>query len=130
MQLGGAEYIHVVAPLEVRHCDSHTYLYKSDENPSVLDVHDIEQSGPLLRLLLFVLLMASSRKADKPTSQPDPPTEELSKGSQRHPWRLLFWHEIPSWQKDNEFILSGYRSVSRSFLFSFGKKPKNQSKCV
>jgi hypothetical protein len=23
--------------------------------------------------------------------------------------RLLHWHEIPTWQHDNEFILSGYR---------------------
>ncbi|KAL9534612.1 ADIPOR-like receptor [Sphaerulina musiva] len=58
--------------------------------------------------------MASSRKADKPTAQLDPPTDELSKGSPRNPWRLLFWHEIPSWQKDNEFILSGYRPTSHS----------------
>lgn len=29
-----------------------------------------------------------------------------------NPSKLLFWHEIPWWQQDNEFILSGYRSVS------------------
>ncbi|TRX89055.1 hypothetical protein FHL15_010074 [Xylaria flabelliformis] len=28
--------------------------------------------------------------------------------------KLLFFHEIPAWQQDNEYILSGYRSTSGS----------------
>ncbi|OAA55650.1 Hly-III-related protein [Cordyceps fumosorosea ARSEF 2679] len=33
--------------------------------------------------------------------------------------RLLFFHEIPSWQQDNEHILSGYRPTSGSAWASF-----------
>ncbi|KAK8121488.1 hypothetical protein PG999_005608 [Apiospora kogelbergensis] len=44
------------------------------------------------------------------------PTNSNSEGSQ--PWytpsRLLFFHKIPSWQQDNEYILSGYRPTSGS----------------
>lgn len=29
------------------------------------------------------------------------------------------WHELPSWQRDNEYILSGYRPASMSFCQSF-----------
>ncbi|CZT07732.1 related to membrane proteins, contain hemolysin III domain [Rhynchosporium graminicola] len=28
---------------------------------------------------------------------------------------LLTWHELPTWQQDNEFILTGYRTASGSF---------------
>ncbi|UNI19528.1 hypothetical protein JDV02_005710 [Purpureocillium takamizusanense] len=34
------------------------------------------------------------------------------------PSKLLFFHEIPSWQQDNEFILSGYRPTSGSVWIS------------
>ncbi|CAK1365688.1 unnamed protein product [Cercospora beticola] len=36
-----------------------------------------------------------------------------------NPPKLLFWHEIPSWQQDNECILSGYRPTSASIYVSF-----------
>ncbi|KAL2037252.1 hypothetical protein N7G274_009941 [Stereocaulon virgatum] len=32
---------------------------------------------------------------------------------------LKTWDEIPSWQQDNEYILSGYRSVTGSFMGSY-----------
>ncbi|KAL8940802.1 MAG: hypothetical protein Q9216_002628 [Gyalolechia sp. 2 TL-2023] len=35
------------------------------------------------------------------------------------PGRLKTWDEIPSWQQDNEYILSGYREVTGSFIRSF-----------
>ena len=41
----------------------------------------------------------------------------LPLGVPRTPWRLLFWHEIPLWQQDNEYILSGHRSIAHA---SFG----------
>lgn len=31
----------------------------------------------------------------------------------------LYWDQIPSWQRDNQYILSGYRAVSNSFRKSF-----------
>ncbi|KAF2719803.1 putative hemolysin-III channel protein Izh2 [Polychaeton citri CBS 116435] len=43
----------------------------------------------------------------------------LDRISTSAPWRLLFWHEIPSWQKDNDYILSGYRQTSGSIWRSF-----------
>ncbi|KAI1757954.1 putative hemolysin-III channel protein Izh2 [Xylaria castorea] len=33
--------------------------------------------------------------------------------------KLLFFHEIPAWQQDNEYILSGYRPTSGSAWTSF-----------
>ncbi|KAF2159211.1 hypothetical protein M409DRAFT_30350 [Zasmidium cellare ATCC 36951] len=39
-----------------------------------------------------------------------------TKSLRRH---LLFYHEIPSWQRDNEYLLSGYRPTSGSWLLSF-----------
>ena len=35
--------------------------------------------------------------------------------SQRGHYLLLRWNDLLSWQKDNEFILTGYRPVSGSF---------------
>ncbi len=35
--------------------------------------------------------------------------------SQSGHYLLLRWNELPSWQQDNEFILTGYRPVSGSF---------------
>ncbi|KAL6230443.1 hypothetical protein BDW75DRAFT_222612 [Aspergillus navahoensis] len=31
----------------------------------------------------------------------------------------LYWDQLPSWQRDNQYILSGYRAVSNSFRKSF-----------
>ncbi|XWX00545.1 hypothetical protein V2A60_008565 [Cordyceps javanica] len=36
----------------------------------------------------------------------------------RAPLRLLLFHEIPAWQKDNEYLLSGYRAPSGSVSVS------------
>ena len=33
--------------------------------------------------------------------------------------RTFAWHQIPEWQRDNHYILSGYRPVSGSFKKSF-----------
>ena len=33
-------------------------------------------------------------------------------------WQLLFFREIPAWQKDNEYMLSGYRCLFSSFQLS------------
>jgi adiponectin receptor len=57
-------------------------------------------------------------------------SNELSSGVPQPPWRLLFWHEIPSWQQDNEYILSGYRLIthgsfglSNQLIFSIDRPP-------
>lgn len=35
-----------------------------------------------------------------------------TKAWREKPVRLLEYHEIPPWQQDNEYIITGYRSVS------------------
>ncbi|KAI9669491.1 MAG: hypothetical protein M1829_005080 [Trizodia sp. TS-e1964] len=61
-------------------------------------------------------VISSSRKRVSP--RPDEPTPlrgQSDKGDRSDSFLLLLWHELPSWQQDNEFILSGYRPASGSF---------------
>ena len=43
----------------------------------------------------------------------DPDSARLNASPERDPSRTnsptVTWHEIPSWQQDNEYILTGYR---------------------
>ncbi|PMB73889.1 Adiponectin receptor protein [Beauveria bassiana] len=52
-----------------------------------------------------------------------PPSHEAGRKYGRAAWletpRLLFFHELPFWQQDNEHILSGYRPTSGSAWTSF-----------
>ncbi|KAH7083415.1 putative membrane protein [Paraphoma chrysanthemicola] len=45
------------------------------------------------------------------------PQERMKK---RRDSALLTWDEIPAWYQDNEYILSSYRSISRSYKNSIG----------
>ncbi len=65
--------------------------------------------------MLSSLIMATRKLFDSgPASispRPEIPFEDSSIHDAVSPSRLRFWHEIPPWQKDNEYILSGYRLV-------------------
>ena len=54
---------------------------------------------------------SGSSKASRTQSPSDNASEKLIDRVSTTPMRLRFFHEIPSWQKDNEYILSGYRLV-------------------
>lgn len=60
-------------------------------------------------------IFMSSRRQVSSSTEPMTPractAEQHDGGAASQPRTLLYWHEIPSWQQDNEFILSGYRSV-------------------
>jgi len=59
------------------------------------------------------------RKAEKGPKAHNTLVEELTdKMKEAGRFRLLLWHELPSWQQDNEFILSGYRPASGSLQWS------------
>ncbi|KAM3471474.1 hypothetical protein MY8738_009309 [Beauveria namnaoensis] len=61
--------------------------------------------------------------ADPVISTPPPSDEAVQQKYGRAAWlqtpRLLFFHELPFWQQDNEHILSGYRPTSGSAWTSF-----------
>ena len=40
--------------------------------------------------------------------------DDLGVGIPEQNRRLLSWRDIPSWQRDNEYIISGYRPVTES----------------
>lgn len=61
--------------------------------------------------------MTTQPRALSPWRQPLLRSDKAGEGRQlilesheyRSPSRLLFFNEIPSWQQENEFILTGYR---------------------
>ncbi|KAF2172858.1 hypothetical protein M409DRAFT_62526 [Zasmidium cellare ATCC 36951] len=55
---------------------------------------------------------AGSSSPSKQCQTPFDGQNEPTHGSTIKSWRLLLWHEIPKWQQDNEYIVSGYRLVS------------------
>lgn len=59
-------------------------------------------SGGILHALEDIQSRVHSDPNDKPDDPPerDPTTTDAL---------TLTWHEIPAWQKDNEYILTGYR---------------------
>ena len=56
--------------------------------------------------LLHVLEDLQSRIHSDPNDKPDAPPEKDPSTTDA---LTLTWHEIPAWQKDNEYILTGYR---------------------
>ncbi|KAI6081445.1 putative hemolysin-III channel protein Izh2 [Hypoxylon rubiginosum] len=65
---------------------------------------------------------ASSRSESTHIGETVPPSNGSSGKLGRGAWlktpNLLFFHQIPTWQQDNEYILSGYRPTSGSALRS------------
>lgn len=49
------------------------------------------------------------RRPGLPSVEPEPWGKEHRLGDDDAGARLLAFHEIPAWQQDNEYILSGYR---------------------
>jgi adiponectin receptor len=50
--------------------------------------------------------------------------------SQSSHYVLLRWNDLPSWQQDNKFILTGYRPISRSFRESLSSLQHVHNKIV
>ncbi len=67
------------------------------------------EGGPLHALEEF-----QSRIHSDPNDKPDEPPI-LDATQTRSPNLTLTWQEIPSWQKDNEFILTGYRRIQNNW---------------
>jgi len=63
---------------------------------------------------------AQNHRAKVSGTQPKDSTKTASIVSaiRKPPVNLLSWQEIPDWQQDNEYILSGYRPVSGSYITS------------
>ena len=59
--------------------------------------------------------MSQQRKNVTSSKKVDAHLSEKATGTGR---RLLEYHEIPSWQQENEFILTGYRPTSGSVKVS------------
>ncbi|MCJ1280456.1 hypothetical protein MMC21_008284 [Puttea exsequens] len=57
--------------------------------------------------------MANQRRTAASKSVRSPPRKPITKT------HLQTWDDIPYWQQDNEFILSGYRPASGSFIRSY-----------
>ncbi|GAM83420.1 hypothetical protein ANO11243_014080 [Dothideomycetidae sp. 11243] len=66
---------------------------------------------------MVVQATMKSRTKVEETLLPRPRNESTDGSSPGE--RLLFYDEIPPWQKDNEYLLSGYRPTSNSWLLSF-----------
>ncbi|KAK8045041.1 hypothetical protein PG993_005065 [Apiospora rasikravindrae] len=49
---------------------------------------------------------------------PTPPSDVVDRGGWFKAPKLLYFHQIPPWQQDNEYILSGYRPTSESTWLS------------
>ncbi|KAK8069457.1 hypothetical protein PG994_006073 [Apiospora phragmitis] len=49
---------------------------------------------------------------------PTPPSDVVDRGGWFRAPKLLYFHQIPHWQQDNEYILSGYRPTSESTWLS------------
>ena len=65
---------------------------------------------------MVVLDMASELNLHSRRDTADQPTTHRSKQRSRSShYVLLRWNDLPSWQQDNKFILTGYRPVSGSF---------------
>ena len=59
------------------------------------------------------------RKRNLPITEVDGPLEELrNRKVLVDGFRLLLWHELSTWRRDNKFILAGYRPASGSFCQS------------
>ena len=56
--------------------------------------------------VLHALEHFQSRIHADPGDKPDAPPERDPATTDA---RTLSWHEIPAWQKDNEYVLTGYR---------------------
>ncbi|KAK7991899.1 hypothetical protein PG996_013088 [Apiospora saccharicola] len=54
----------------------------------------------------------------QPLLAPAPPSDVVDRGDWFRAPKLLFFHQIPPWQQDNEYILSGYRPTSGSTWLS------------
>ncbi|KAM0714819.1 hypothetical protein Q7P37_009283 [Cladosporium fusiforme] len=59
------------------------------------------------------------RKASQTLSPTNPDVDKPLDDKLKQSGRLLLFHEIPHWQKDNEYIQSGYRPSSGSAWVSF-----------
>jgi adiponectin receptor len=64
-------------------------------------------------------LIVQLRKRNIPIMEGDGPLGEPRNRKVRVDGvRLLLWHELPTWRRDNKFILAGYRPASGSFCQS------------
>lgn len=73
---------------------------------SLKGAQEAENAG---ETLLHALEDFQSHIHSDPIDKPDaPPEQEPTKTSSL----TLTWHEIPAWQKDNEYILTGYRRLA------------------
>ena len=63
--------------------------------------------------------IAQLRKRNLPITEVNGPLEEpRNRKVLVDGFRLLLWHELPTWRRDNKFILAGYRPASGSFCQS------------
>ncbi|KAK8022967.1 hemolysin-III family protein [Apiospora marii] len=61
---------------------------------------------------------AQSGNDKQPLLAPTPPSDVVDRGDWFRAPKLLYFHQIPPWQQDNEYILSGYRPTSGSTWLS------------
>ena len=59
------------------------------------------------------------RRQTNGISQPNLPVKKDAGSTRAQPKGLLPWSRLPEWAKDNEYIHTGYRQISYSYLESF-----------
>lgn len=79
--------------------------------------------SPLLAILNFIDQKHSPdtmpRQRKQSTTQPTAVAAEVLSQPPKALKKLLHWNDLPSWQRDNYHIHTGYRPASFSFLISF-----------